>query len=162
MSDVTTHTNSTLTSHLAPTRYTMWHYRLGHPHNEALKAALAHCKIPVPNKTVDNFCSACCLGKVHRVPSHTSTSVYSVPFELLYCDLWGLAPLVSSCDYRYMLTIVDAFTKYTWTYPLKLKSDTSEVFRQFKNLVEVQFDTKIRSVQTDGGGEFRPLASYFA
>lgn len=90
LSHVTTHTsNSTPTSQLGPTRYTMWHYRLGHPHHEASKATLSHCKIPVPNKTVDDFCSACYLGKVHWLPSHASTIVYSVPFELILGDLWG-------------------------------------------------------------------------
>lgn len=162
-SPVNTHTHTTTpTTSLGPTVYTMWHYRLGYPHHEALMAALSLCKVQVPNKTLGDFCSSCCLGKAHRLPSFTSTTAYNLPFELLFCDLWGPAPMVSACNYKYMLTIVDACTKYTWTFPLKLKSDTYGVFKQFKVLVEVQFNTKIKSVQTDGGGEFTALAPFFA
>lgn len=41
----------------------------------------------------------------------------------------GTTPMISACDYKYMLTIVDACTTYTWTIPLKLKLDTYGVFR---------------------------------
>lgn len=104
------------------------------------------------------------LEKKHRLPSHTSITVYNTPFVLVFCDLWGPALMPSSCEYKYLLTCVDACTKYTWTFPLKLKSNTSntcDVFRHFKTMVEVQFDTKIRSIQTDGGGEFNVLTPYF-
>lgn len=157
----TSTSHSSSNTSIGPTNYTMWHYRLGHPHHEALKTILSLCKISVPNKSYMDFCTACCFGKVHRLPSHTSRTVYDSPFQLLYCDLWGPAPMVSSCDYKYMLTCVDACTKYTWVFPLKLKSDTYATFRHFKAMVEVQFGTKIKSVQTDGGGEFRALAAYF-
>lgn len=50
--------------------YTIWHCRLGHPHFEALKTALNHCKISLPDKMSSDFCSACCLGK-HIVFLHT-------------------------------------------------------------------------------------------
>lgn len=54
--------------------------------------------------------------------------------------------MVSTCDYKYMLTIVDACTKHTWVFLLKLESDTYGVVKQFKNLVEVQFNRKIKAV----------------
>jgi histone deacetylase 1/2 len=45
-------------------------------------------------------------------------------------------------------------------YPLKLKSDTLSQFILFKTMVELQFNCKIKTVQTDGGGEFRPFTKY--
>src|ERR1044072_4369227 len=141
--------------------YSLWHCRLGHPHYEVLKAVLTHCNIHISNKMLLDSCSACCLGKAHRLPSHSSTTVYSQPLELLFCDIWGPAPLLSSLEYRYILTCVDACSRYTWVIPLKAKSDTCQAIINFKNLAELQLKTKLKAVQTDGGGEFQPLTKFF-
>ena len=61
----------------------------------------------------------------------------------------------------YYINFVDAYSKFTWIYFLKNKSETFSVFQQFKTMTELQFDTKIKSVQTDWGGEFRPLTHFF-
>src|ERR1044072_1896389 len=95
-----------------------------------------------------------------RLPSHSSTTVYTQPLELVFCNLWGPAPVISGQGYKYILTIVDAYSKYTWVIPLKLKSDTLSAFVQFKRLVEKQFNAILKSVQTDGGGEFRPFTKW--
>lgn len=147
------HFNSTSASKdIIPSTYTMWHYRLGHPHHEALRVVLQHCNISVPNKRcIDFCCTACCLGKSHRLPSSTSNTVYTTPLELIFSDLWGPAPIESSCGFKYILTCVDAFSRYTWVYPLKAKSDTFTTFLQFKAMVELQFNTKLKAVQTDWG-----------
>jgi len=49
-----------------------------------------------------------------------------------------------------------------WFFPLKRKSDVYPIFTQFVAMVERQFNTKLKSVQTDGGGEFRKLSSFFS
>lgn len=48
-----------------------------------------------------------------------------------------------------------------WFYPLAQKSDVYSTFTNFTTMVERQFNTKLKSVQTDWGGEFRPLTSLF-
>src|ERR1044072_6285488 len=145
----------------APSLYSVWHCRLGHPHFEVLKAALTHCNISISDKMSLDSCTACCLGKAHRLPSHTSHTVYSQPLELLFCDIWGPAPIISSCGYKYVLTCVDAFSRYTWIIPLKAKSDTFQAIVNFRTMAELQFHTKLKAVQTDCGGEFRPLTKFF-
>ena len=144
-----------------PTLYDLWHCRFGHLHHEALKLALTSCNISVPHKCNFTVCKACCLGKSHRLPSHTSTTVYSRPLELVYIDLWGPAATTSSCGYVYFLTIVDAFSKFTWIYPIKNKSETYNTFVQFKTMIELQLNLQIKAVQSDWGGEFRPLTKLF-
>jgi len=47
----------------------------------------------------------------------------------------------------------DAYTKYIWYYHLVAKSDVYFVFHQLQTLVKRQFSLKIKSVQTDWGGE---------
>jgi histone deacetylase 1/2 len=118
------------------------------------------CNKNIPNKSLSDFCSACCLGKVHRLPSYPSTATYTKPLELVFCDLWGPSPVESSCGYSYFLTCVDAFSRFTWIYPLKLKSHTLLTFQNFKAMVELQYNLPIKAVQTDGGGEFRPFTQF--
>jgi len=55
---------------------------------------------------------------------------------------------------------VDDYTRYSWIYPLKLKSQAFEVFKLFKTQVENQFDTKIKMLQSDLGGEFRAFTDF--
>jgi histone deacetylase 1/2 len=140
--------------------YDLWHARLGHPHHDALREALKICQVNIPPKSQTSLCSACCLGKSHRLHAPPSTTVYHTPFELVTCDLWGPAPVQSSTGFTYFLTCVDAFSRFVWVYPLKLKSETLTQFINFKTMVELQFNCKIKTVQTDGGGEFRPFTKY--
>jgi histone deacetylase 1/2 len=73
----------------------------------------------------------------------------SAPLELIFSDVWGPAPILSSDGFCYFLIFVDAHTKFIWFYPLSAKSDVFNVFHQFQVLVERQFSCKIKSVQTD-------------
>lgn len=81
------------------------------------------------------MCTTYCLGKIHRIPSQISNSVYS-PLDLLFADVWGPAPMLSTSGYKYLLTCVDASTKYTWVFPMKLKSDVLLTFTHFITVVE--------------------------
>lgn len=139
-------------------KYALWHSRLGHPHHHALTEVLKLCHIPIPSKPSGDLCHACCLGKSHRLHAPLSNTVYNHPFEL--CDLWGPAPEKSSGGFTYFLTCVDAYSRFVWVFPLRLKSDTLPQFIQFKTMVEMQFNCKIKTVQSDGGGEFRPFTKY--
>lgn len=55
--------------------------------------------------------------------------------------------------------LVDHYTRYTWLYPLKLKSQVRDTFKAFKSLVENYFSTKIGTLFSDNGGEFIALRS---
>nr|KYP52263.1 Retrovirus-related Pol polyprotein from transposon TNT 1-94 [Cajanus cajan] len=100
------------------------------------------------------------MGKSHRLPSSPSTTVYSTPLELLFCDLWGLAPMLSSMGYHYYMSFVDAYSRFTWIYFLKNKSKALTIFKQFQAMVELQFNHKIKFVQSDWSGEFQPFTQF--
>ncbi|CAH9083274.1 unnamed protein product, partial [Cuscuta epithymum] len=137
-----------------------WHLRLGHPHLEALKSVLKHCNVPTINKSELDFCSSCCLGKVHRLPSSPSTTIFQSPFELIFTDLWGPAPVLSFDGYSYYISFIDAFTRYTWIYFLKKKSDALIAFQNFYQYILNQFSVSIKAVQSDWGGEFRSFTNF--
>jgi histone deacetylase 1/2 len=140
----------------------LWHLRLGHPNGQTLKTALKLCNIPVSNNEQDisNFCAACCMGKAHRLHSTQSQTIYSHPLELVFSDLWGPAPTTSSLGYHYYISFIDAYSRYTWIYLLKSKSDALNIFKQFKNMAELQLGHPLKTLQTDWGGEFRSFSKY--
>lgn len=103
----------------------------------------------MPNTTCSNkinFCSACQLGKSHKLPFTSYPSKAYKPFELIHIDLWGPAPLLSKNGFRYYIISVDGFSRYVWTYPLKNKNEALSTFIQFETSVETQFETKIKCI----------------
>ena len=84
----------------------------------------------------------------------------TVPFELVFSDVWGPAP-TSVGRHEYYVSFIDDFSKYVWIYLLKKKSDVYQVFLNFQNFVERQFQCKIKTMQTDWGGEYEKLNSFF-
>ncbi|KAL1224684.1 Retrovirus-related Pol polyprotein from transposon RE2 [Cardamine amara subsp. amara] len=89
------------------------------------------------------MCEACQLGKSSRLPFSDSVYVASRPLERVHCDLWGPSPVVSVQGFRYYAVFIDNYSRFSWFYPLKLKSEFYSVFLNFQALVENQFQTKI-------------------
>ena len=58
------------------------------------------------------------------------------------------------------MIFVDDFSKYTWLFPLKNKSDVFNTFTEFHKKAERQFSQKIGAFQSDWGGEFQSLNMY--
>jgi len=85
----------------------------------------------------------------------------SAPLKLIFSDVRGLVPVLSSDSFCYFVIFVDVHTKFIWFYPLSVKSDVFNVFHQFQVLVERQFSRKIKSIQNDCGGEYHKLNSFF-
>jgi histone deacetylase 1/2 len=136
-----------------------WHVRLGHAHIKAVQSVLQSCNIPWSNKTAFSPCTICCIGKSHRLYAPISSTIYTKPFEVIHCDLWGPAPFTSCYGYNYYITFVDTFTKYTWIYFLKNKSDAIRALTQYLALIKNQFQASVKSLQSDWGGEFRPFTN---
>nr|GEY04481.1 retrovirus-related Pol polyprotein from transposon TNT 1-94 [Tanacetum cinerariifolium] len=65
---------------------------------------------------------------------------------------------------KYVLVIVDDYSRYTWTYFLKSKDETHEVLIDFLRLVQRGLHVQVRMVRTDKGTKFlnKTLHAYFA
>ncbi|PNX93258.1 histone deacetylase, partial [Trifolium pratense] len=150
--------NTALSVNNLDSEFHKWHLRLGHAHNKAVQSVLQVCNIPYSNKVVQ-FCPSCCIGKSHRQFAPLSNTIYTKPFEVIHCDLWGPAPFKSYYGYNYYITFVDTYTKYTWIYFLKNKSDALTAFKQFLTFVQNQFQATIKALQSDWGGEFRSFTT---
>jgi len=78
------------------------------------------------------------------------------PLELIHKDIWT-SPVLSVSGYKYHVVFIDNFSRFTWIYPLHHKSKVFENFVKFKLLVEKQFSTQIKQLQSDGGGEYTSM-----
>ena len=74
------------------------------------------------------------------------------PLQLVHNDVWGPAPVTSVLGYKFYVNFVDDFTRFTWLFLLKHKSEVLTVFLHFKALVENQFRFKIQTLRIDGRG----------
>nr|GEU91101.1 retrovirus-related Pol polyprotein from transposon TNT 1-94 [Tanacetum cinerariifolium] len=64
------------------------------------------------------------------------------------------APIQSLGGANYFVSFIDDYSKRCWVYPIKKKSDVFEVFKVYKARVELDFETKIKCLRTDNGGEY--------
>jgi len=54
----------------------------------------------------------------------------------------------------YYVSFIDDFSRNTWIYFLKKKSEVFDRFKEFKALVENQIEKKIKLLRIDNGGDF--------
>lgn len=66
----------------------------------------------------------------------------------------GVTPVESVSGFRYYVVFVDHFSCFTWLYLLTHKSVMLAKFVLFKAMVENKFSTKIKTLRSDGGGEY--------
>ena len=103
----------------------------------------------------DSLCEGCILGKQHRESFPSGKSIReNSPLEIVHSDLCGPMQTPSLVGSHYMLTFIDDYTRETWVYFLKLKSEVFEKFCHFKALVENQSGQHIKVLRTDRGGEY--------
>jgi histone deacetylase 1/2 len=107
-----------------------------------------------------SVCDPCQQAKSHQLPYPISTSVSIVPLRLVFSDVSGPAP-TSIGHHDYYVRFIDDYSKFTWIYLRKKKSDALATFINFHTLVERMFDRKILTVQSDSGGEYVKLNSHF-
>jgi transposase InsO family protein len=93
-------------------------------------------------------------AKCISLPFCDSVSVTSKPLELVHSDVWGPAPITACNGTRYYVSFIDDFTRFTWIYLLKYKSQVLSSFIHFRNLMENLLNTRIKIVRTDPGGEY--------
>jgi hypothetical protein len=131
----------------------LWHQRLGHPGHDAMSALQRLDFIKCNKFSRTRVCHACQLGKHVRLPFRQSTTASSAIFDLIHCDLWT-SPIISTSGFRYYLVIVDDYSHFYWSFPLRNKSCTARTLETFFAYARTQFGVTIRSLQTDNGKEF--------
>ena len=47
----------------------------------------------------------------------------SAPFELVHFDVWGPCPILSPTGFKYFVSFGDDFSRVTWLYLMKSRSE---------------------------------------
>ncbi|XP_042946557.1 uncharacterized protein LOC122279793 isoform X1 [Carya illinoinensis] len=132
-----------------------WHCRLGHPSLSLLK-----CQIKNLGSVSPFSCEACQLSKHHRVsfvPRIDKRA--SSPFELVHSDIWG--PInIESNKFQYFVTFVDDYSRVTWLFLIKARSELLSIFQMFWKQIKTQFNKKVQILRSDNGREY--LSGAFA
>ena len=137
-----------------------WPHCLGHPHMQVQQKIISTYGFPTPSVNKTLSCDACLASKLHRLPYSKTIHQTTEPLEIIHSHLWGPSLVILHTGHKYFVIFVDDFTRYTWLYPLKLKSDVEFVFLNFQLRVERQFDRKIIYFQLDWGGELQSLTKH--
>lgn len=136
----------------------LWHQRLCHANYQ-----LAHYMsskhivdgLPELDLAKDRKCEICIRAKHHRHSRPKRATKRSTKIlELLHSDLYG--PISTDAEKKYILTITDDYSRFTWVYFLSQKSDTLDSFRAFVTMTKREFSTSVGCVRlrTDRGGEY--------
>jgi hypothetical protein len=144
----------------------LWHGQFGHLNYRSLQK-LCHQQMVTGLPRVscrDGVCVGCVLDKHYPDIFDKRASWHaSGPLQLVHNYLCGplSSPYFSRC--MYFLTFIDDFSRRTWVYFLKLKSDFFDKFLAYKALVEKQSGHQIQKLRTDNGGEYvnNNLTIYF-
>nr|GEZ74739.1 ribonuclease H-like domain-containing protein [Tanacetum cinerariifolium] len=139
----------------------LWHRRLGHLNVKTMNKLVRHNLVRgLPTKSFDNdhTCTACLKGKQHKA-SCKSKVVNSVtkPLYMLHIDLFGPTSVSSISHKWYSLVVTNDFSRFTWTFFLRSKDETSDILKKFITEIENLKELKVKIVKCDNGGEFRNM-----
>ncbi|GKB40357.1 retrovirus-related pol polyprotein from transposon TNT 1-94 [Tanacetum coccineum] len=118
----------------------LWHHRLSHLNFDTINLLLKYdivIGLPKLKFVKDHLCSSCELGKAKRKSFKTKTTPRSKRrLQILHMDLCGPMRVESFNGKKYVLVIVDDYSRYTWTHFLRSKEETPEVLIDFLKLVQ--------------------------
>nr|GEU93460.1 Gag-Pol polyprotein [Tanacetum cinerariifolium] len=136
----------------------LWHRRLNHLNfgtiNDLARKDLVR-ELPRLKFEKDHLCSACQLGKskkhTHK-PKAENTNLEVL--NTLHMDLCGPMRVQTINGKKYILVIVDDYSRFTWVKFLRSKDETPEVVIKVITQIQVGLNKIVRYVRTDNGTEF--------
>ncbi|XP_065880880.1 retrovirus-related Pol polyprotein from transposon TNT 1-94 isoform X1 [Euphorbia lathyris] len=123
---------------------------------------LGHPSLPVLKKLCPQFqdlssldCESCQFAKHHRLFSPPRVNKRSsFPFELVHSDVWGPCSVVSKPGFRYFVTFVDDYSRTTWLYLMKSRSELFTNFTTFCAEIKTQFNVSVHILRSDNAKEY--------
>ncbi|GJU61399.1 retrovirus-related pol polyprotein from transposon TNT 1-94 [Tanacetum coccineum] len=159
ISDMAASSPVCLMSKATSTKSWLWHRRLSHLNfgtiNDLTRLDLVD-GLPKFKYEKDHLCSACERGKSKKA-SHPLKLIPSdhSKLELLHMDLCGPMRVASINRKKYILVIVDDYSRYTWVYFLHSKDETPEIIKKFIAQAQLNYKAKVCKIRTDNGTEFK-------
>nr|GFA54985.1 retrovirus-related Pol polyprotein from transposon TNT 1-94 [Tanacetum cinerariifolium] len=151
----------------SPTQAWLWHRRLSHLNFDYINLiskkdiVIGLLKLKYVK---DQLCSSCKLSKAKR-SSFKSKVVPNLKgrLNLLHMDLCGPMRVASINEKKYILVIVDDYSRYTWTLFLCSKDETPKVLKEFLTMIQRNLQAPVITVRTDKGTKFlnKTLNAFF-
>lgn len=127
----------------------LWHFRLVHVSWIKMKHITK-----INASEVLQPCNVCPLSKQHRLVFPNSNTCEKHVFGLLHADIWGPYHKASLSGARYILTIVDDYSRALWTILLQSKAQVSTAIQELVKQLEKQSGEKVKKLRSDNGLEF--------
>ncbi|GJX37367.1 retrovirus-related pol polyprotein from transposon TNT 1-94 [Tanacetum coccineum] len=145
-----------LLSKASKTKSWLYHRRLSHLNfgtiNKIAKDGLVR---GIPKFQKDHMCSACALGKSKKSsyqPKAEDTNQEKL--YLLHMDLCGPMHVISINGKRYILVIVDNYSRFTWVRFLRTKAEAPKAIIKCIKIIQVCLNATVRNDRTNNGAEF--------
>lgn len=137
---------------LNKTCYTLslFHDRLAHSSLPKLK----HLTSCTHFDSANFLCKTCQKAKLYGQSFSWSEYMSDIAFKLIRLNMWGPYHVPTRIREHYFLTIIDDFSRRTWTYLLKFKSRVSRVLENFLIYVQNHFNTCPKYVRGANRTEF--------
>ncbi|KAL6349074.1 hypothetical protein AAG906_033730 [Vitis piasezkii] len=129
----------------------VWHKRYGHFNLKSLKFMQEAGMVEdMPEITINaQTCESCELRKQHRKSFPQNMSKRAThKLELVHSNIYGLMSTASLSNNVYFALFIDDFSRMTWVYFLKTKSQVLSVFKSFKKMVETQSGQKVKVLES--------------
>jgi transposase InsO family protein len=141
----------------------LWHRRLGHASYGYLKKLFPSLFDDILDPSSSLKCNVCILAKSHQTSYPVNLNKRTKPFELIHSHVWGPAPITSQSGIRWFITFIDDYTRMTWLYTMRHKSDVRNIFLIFYRMVCTQFSLPVKIIRSDNCGEYlnSELLSFF-
>ncbi|GKC21100.1 retrovirus-related pol polyprotein from transposon TNT 1-94 [Tanacetum coccineum] len=103
----------------------------------------------------DHMCSACALGKRKKSSQQPKAEdTNQEKLYLLHMDLCGPMRVESFNGKKYILVIVDDYTRFTWVKFLRSKDEAPDAIIKCIKNIQVHLNATVRNVRTDNGTKF--------
>nr|GEX83412.1 hypothetical protein [Tanacetum cinerariifolium] len=140
LQELTSSTPLCLMAKASLTQAWLWHQRLCHLNFDYINLLSKKdivIGLPKLKYVKDQLCSSYELSKA-KGSSFKSTAVPSSKgrLNLFYMDLCGPMRVASINGKKYIMVIVDDYSRYTWTLFLRSKDETPEVLKEFLTMIQ--------------------------
>lgn len=128
------------------------HRRLGNPSFESLSKMYPELFSKLKKREL--VCHACELGKHTRSTYSVVGLISCESFILMQYDVWGPCPVTSVNGTKWFVTFIYCYSRMTWIYMMKHKSEVLKYFQDFPGMVITQFNRKVHILRSDNGTEY--------
>nr|GEV25380.1 retrovirus-related Pol polyprotein from transposon TNT 1-94 [Tanacetum cinerariifolium] len=144
-----------LLSKASKTKSWLWNRRLSHLNFGTINHLARHSLVrglPKLKFEKDHMCSACAMGKSKKKPyKPKSEDTNQEKLYLLHMDLCGPMRVASVNRKKYILVIVDDYSRFTWAKSLKSKDEASDLIIKFLKIIQVRLKKPVCQIKTDNG-----------